>query len=237
MPEPDILLVHLLVLALLPGARPVGIISPLGLVEELRASEHGYPAFAHEVSCIGRRFRPFKDYEMPIVRSPQLMRTWPADYRSLGRIGSVQGEGEPSPNMTTGRLLLAAPSQDPVSPFTLRTSNGCSGVLQESAEYGGHSMHGAICMVTRGGCSFTTKMQGCEAAGAAAVLIIQDPGGGPLMIGPRAEGYDDRGIGSLTVGYNFYEAVASHMPYVTVRDASLLPMSVASIGSTGSSRQ
>lgn len=207
---------HLFVAALLSCTEvaPIQITGPPELVAK------GASVLIHEhiEACLGSRFRPIVPYKKPITKEVQYSRAW-GRYRSLRTLGeqnaycdNMVAEGCPA-SLTSGYLLLAAPIQ--YSSAGLPFSDGCQTVQEESPKYGGRSMKGNICLVSRGGCALGSKWKNCMDAGAKAVIIHNMDGSGKFMVGP-GEIYSDYGPGLLTVDYGLYEAVAPYFPNVTV---------------------
>lgn len=185
--------------ALILSAQAVQITGPPEL-----ASNNAKTVFRHEISCIGERFRFLRRFTSPVTQDAQYGRHW-GNYRSLPSYS-------PSTGLTVGRLLLAMPrSADTGLP------TGCEEVQTHSAEYGDSSMEGQICLVSRGGaCTFSKKIENCEAAGAKAVVIFNRQGSGAFMIGPGVEYTPESHIGVLTVPYELYLQTRNYFPNVTV---------------------
>eukprot|EP01043_Picozoa_sp_COSAG02_P043655 COSAG02_NODE_3822_length_6184_cov_537.928219_5_plen_523_part_00 len=185
--------------ALVLSAQAVQLTGPPELV-----AEDADTVFKHEISCIGERFRFFAPFKRPVTQDAQYGRPW-SGYRSLPTYS-------PSIGLTTGRLLLAMPrAADTGLP------SGCEEVQTHAAEYGDSSMEGQICLVSRGGaCTFSKKIENCEAAGAKAVVIFNRQGSGAFMIGPGVEYVPESHIGVLTVPYELYQQTRDFFPNVTV---------------------
>lgn len=166
-------------------------------------ADGGDTVFEHTTGCLGERFRFMKAFQRPVTQEAQHGRAW-GDYRSLPPYS-------PDTGLTTGRLLLAMPRDSSGIP------SGCEVVHTHSPEYGDSSMSGQICLVSRGGaCTFLTKVQNCEAAGAAAVVIFNRQGSGSFMIGPGVTYNPDSNIGVMTAPYEVFRRTRDFFPNVTV---------------------
>ena len=224
--------------AILLHAHALGIVAPQAALDAaaMRADSEDpmQLAFAHDIACIGRRFRPLAPYEKPITTTPQLARSWPEWYTSLHSIqractptsNSSACQSYPGRGFTVGRLMLASPRTPPLSSDGLETAFGCTPIDRNHKAYGGYSMEGSICLVQRGGCPFHIKWQNCANAGASAVIIFGTPGGSRFMVGPD-ETYRDSGPGLLTVGYNLYATVAPYLPEAIVAMEQVVATPVA----------
>ena len=185
--------------ALVVHAQALQITGPPELV-----ADEANTIFNHEISCLGDRFRFIRPFRRPVTQEVQYGRAW-GGFRSLSPYTAATG-------LTTGRLLLAMPrARDTGLP------SGCEPVQTYAAEYGDSSMVGQICLISRGGpCSFATKVENCEAAGAKAVVIFNRRGSTPFMVGPGVEYRPESHIGVVTVNYELLQRLRDSFPNVTV---------------------
>jgi minor extracellular serine protease Vpr len=78
-------------------------------------------------------------------------------------------------------------------PVTAPAGPGAAGLSQGCTPFAAGSMDGTIALIARGVCTFETKIRNAEAAGADAVVIVNNVGGDPIAMG------DDTAIPGLPV--------------------------------------
>ncbi len=108
----------------------------------------------------------------------------------------------------TGNLVLA---EDDTTPF----DDICTEITNAS------EINGNIAVIKRGECNFTDKVEFAVAAGATAVVVINNVPGTPIIMG-TADGYDDSGVTISSVmisdidGATLLTAMASETVNITV---------------------
>src|SRR5262245_5149866 len=107
-------------------------------------------------------------------RAVQLVINSPQDLRKVCLAGAAAWGATPDTTGVTSDIVLA---QDPADAAGPSTTDGCSPLTNAAA------MNGHIGLVYRGTCAFTQKAQNLVNAGATAVVIGNNNGGGPFAPG------------------------------------------------------
>ncbi len=118
--------------------------------------------------------------------------------------GAVFGPGIPSVPLT-GDLVLVIDSSG--------TNEGCSPILNAS------EINGKIALVNRGDCAFVTKVKACQDAGAIAVIVANNVGGGTFNMGGADQSINIPSIFiTITLGNTIKSAMTSSTVNATIFD-------------------
>ncbi|MEM7052582.1 MAG: PA domain-containing protein [Acidobacteriota bacterium] len=122
------------------------------------------------------------------------------DAGALGTFGAQAAAFGPALTLggTTGSVVLADDGVDP-------RTDACEAITND--------LTGAIALIDRGGCGFTTKVANAEAAGAIGAIVANNVAGGPAPMGGA-----DPGIGIPSVGITLDQGdlIKANLPGVTV---------------------
>lgn len=92
------------------------------------------------------------------------------------------------------------------------------------------SLNGAYALVARGTCTFATKVQNAQAAGAAGVIFYNDPGDNTLASPSGLSGVT--GIPATFIGYDDGQTLLAGLPATASMGTALSPFDVTSGGQT-----
>lgn len=97
-------------------------------------------------------------------------------------------------NLTVGGQTFSLASGDfgavtgadltgPLQPVREGTLNGVTGLSDACAQLSPASLSGSIALISRGTCTFSTKIRNAQQAGAAAVIVVNTTAGDPIAMG------------------------------------------------------
>ncbi|MEE4296350.1 MAG: S8 family serine peptidase, partial [Wenzhouxiangella sp.] len=95
----------------------------------------------------------------------------------------------------------------PITNQPLRAGDAVGGTLEACEAFPANAFAGAVALLKRGDCFFVDKINNAEAAGAIAVIMINNVGGSPIVMGGVEETTIPGGMVSLTDGEEILAAL------------------------------